>query len=405
MLPLRIALRYLFARKSHNAVNIISIVAVAGVAVATMATISVLSVFNGFANLASGRLNLIDPELKAAPVEGKVMARADSLAAKVAELDMVAAAVATLDDQALAVMGEAQMPLTIKGVGEGYEQVAAIDSAMIDGDFALSDAYGYPAMSLSVGAAIELGVHPDPFNPIGIYAPRRVGRISSANAMSAFVTDSILVAGVWQVEQSDYDASLAIVGLDRARRLFGYDSGEASAIEIALKPGSGMREARSAIGELLGPSWKVMTRAEQQYASFRMIAIEKWITFVMLAFILMIASFNVVSTLSMLIIEKRDNLATLRSLGATGGMIGAIFFWEGWLISMLGGIIGIILGVGLCLVQQTFGLIRLHGDPTTLSITAYPVEVAGGDILAVTILVAAVGALVGLIAARLARRR
>lgn len=405
MLSLRIALRYLFARKSHNAVNIISIVAVAGVAVATMATICVLSVFNGFASLVSGRLSVIDPELKAVPVAGKVIEGADSLAGLLGALPDVGAAVATLDDQALAIAGDTQMPLTVKGVGEGYEQVAGIDSAIIDGSFALSDPYGYPAMALSIGAAVALGVHPDPFNPVAVYAPRRVGRISAANAMSAFVTDSILVAGVWQVEQTDYDASTAIIPLDRARRLFGYDRCEASAIEIALAPGVSVGEGCRSVASALGPGWNVLTRAEQQTASFRMIAVEKWITFVMLAFILIIASFNVVSTLSMLIIEKRANLITLRSLGATPGAIGSIFFWEGWLISMLGGVIGVILGVALCIIQQTFGLIRLHGDPDSLSLSAYPVEVAPADIVAVTLLVAAVGAFVGLIAARLARRQ
>lgn len=377
----------------------------AGVAVATLATVCVLSVFNGFASLASGRLSLIDPELKAVRADGRVFASADSLAALLVAGEgsrLIAACTPTLEEQALAIFDGEQLPLTVKGVADGYEQTVAIDSAVIDGVFALEDDYGYPAMALSVGAAVSLGGHPDPFNPIGLFAPRRKGRINGALPMNAFRSDSLLVAGVWQVEQSDYDASMAIIGLDRARRLFDYTSGEASALEIAVAPGIDVENVRSYVRKALGPDWKVMTRREQQTESFRMIAIEKWITFLMLAFIVVIASFNVVSTLSMLIIEKRDNLQTLRSLGATSAAIGSIFFWEGWLISMVGGVSGIISGVALCLLQQHFGFIRLNGDPTKLNIVAYPVEVAGSDIFIVAGLLAVVGAMVGLIASRLA---
>ncbi|MDE6588114.1 MAG: FtsX-like permease family protein [Paramuribaculum sp.] len=407
MLPLRIALRYLFSRKSHNAVNIISIVAVAGVTVATLATVCVLSVFNGFAGLASGRLSLIDPELKALPVEGKVIGGADSIASALVSgptSRYVAAAVPTLEEQALVIRGEAQMPVTLKGVADGYEEVCSVDSAVIDGVFAVEDPYGYPAMALSVGAAIELGARPDAYNPVAVYAPRRRGRISAANAMNSFRTDSMLVAGVWQVEQAEYDAAFAITGIERARRLFDYTSGEASAIEIAVRPSESLAEARKAIAAALGPQWRVLTREEQQTASFRMIAVEKWITFLMLAFIVLIASFNVVSTLTMLIIEKRDNMATLRAMGATPHTTSAIFFWEGWLISVLGGAAGIVIGVALCLAQQYLGWIRLNGDPTKLTVSAYPVEVHIGDLVVVALLVVLVGTLVGAIAGRLSRR-
>lgn len=407
MLPLRIALRYLFSRKSHNAVNIISIVAVAGVTVATLATVCVLSVFNGFAGLAAGRLNLIDPELKAVPAAGKVVAGADSTASALMSgpaSRYVALAVPTLEEQALIIRGESQLPVTLKGVGDGYDEVCSVDSAIIDGVFALEDPYGYPAMALSVGAAIDLGARPDAYNPVAVYAPRRRGRISAANAMNSFRTDSMLVAGVWQVEQAEYDAAYALTSLLRARRLFDYTSGEASAIEMVLRPSESLAEARKAIAAALGPQWRVLTRDEQHTASFRMIAVEKWITFLMLAFIVLIASFNVVSTLSMLIIEKRDNMATLRALGAAPRTISSIFFWEGWLISILGGVAGIVIGVALCLAQQHFGLIRLNGDPTKLTVSAYPVEVHAGDLAVVALLVILVGTLVGAIAARLSRR-
>ena len=352
-------------------------------------------------------MSLIDPTLKAVRADSHVFPSADSIALALetnrVSAQFVSRAVPTLEAEALAICDGNQLPVTLKGVGDGYEEIAAIESAIIDGTFAIADEYGYPAIALSIGAAVDLGARPDPFNPIGIYAPRRKGRISAAAPMNAFRSDSMLVAGVWQVEQSDYDASMAITGIDRARRLFDYLSGEASAIEIGLTPGANVNDAREAIKSVLGADWHVLTRREQQSQSFRMIAVEKWITFLMLTFILIIASFNVVSTLSMLIIEKRDNMNTLRALGATSRTLGAIFFWEGWLISMVGGITGLAGGLILCLAQQHLGLIRLNGDPTRLNVVAYPVEVAWPDLLIVTLLVAAVGALVGFIASRLAR--
>lgn len=376
-------------------------------AVATLATVCVLSVFNGFASLASGRMNLIDPDLKAVRADGGVAAGADSIAAALASADagrFIESLSPTLEEQALAISGDVQLPVTIRGVGEDYEYVTRIDSAIIDGIFALEDEYGYPATAISVGAAIELQAHPDPFNPIGLYAPRRIGRLTGGSPLNAFRSDSMLVAGVWQTEQNDYDASMAIVSIDRARRLFDYRRGEASSIDIKLHPGADASQARKTIADTLGDGWKVLTREEQHTESYRMIAVEKWISFLMLAFILIIASFNVVSTLSMLIIEKRDNLRTLRALGATPRMAGAIFFWEGWLISMVGGVAGTIVGIGLCMAQQHLGLIRLHGDPTKLNLAAYPVKVAGSDIVVVAVLVALTGAIVGYIASRLARK-
>ncbi|MDE6826142.1 MAG: ABC transporter permease, partial [Paramuribaculum sp.] len=298
MLSLRIALRYLFSRKSHNAVNIISIISIAGVAVATMAIVCVLSVFNGFKEIASGRLSLINPELKAIPERGKVIAGADSLARIVTDMEDVALAVPTLSEQALAIFRGSQLPVVLKGVSERYGEVVAIDSTMIDGEFMLKDPYGYPTGALSVGAAITLGARPNPYEPVALFAPRRVGRINPTSPIGAFRTDSVLVSGVWQIEQADIDEAGAIVSIETARDLFDYTDNEASAIEIALHPGTDTGTAKKEIaGRLKG--WKILDRQEQQESSFRMISIEKWITFLMLAFILVIASFNVVSTLSM----------------------------------------------------------------------------------------------------------
>lgn len=403
MLSLCIALRYLFSRKSHNAVNIISIISIAGVAVATMAIVCVLSVFNGFKEIAAGRLSLINPELKAVPEQGKVIAGADSLARMVTDMEDVALAVPTLSEQALASFRGTQLPVVLTGVTDRYREVVKIDSTIIDGEFILMDPYGYRAGALSVGAAITLGARPNPYEPVALFAPRRVGRINPASPIGAFRSDSVLVSGVWQIEQADIDEAGAIVSLETARDLFDYTDGEASAIEIALHPGTDTGAAKKEIAARL-KGWKILDRQEQQESSFRMIAIEKWITFLMLAFILVIASFNVVSTLSMLIIEKRADMATLRSLGAERGMTSRIFLWEGWLISMVGGLAGIVTGTALCLGQQKWGWLKLNGDPTQLTITAYPVAAEWSDIAIVFALVAVVGLLIGGIAAALARR-
>ena len=397
MLTLRIALRYLFSKKSHNAVNVISVISMAGVAVATMAMVCVLSVFNGFADLAYGRLSMVDPQIKIEPVSGKVIANGDSIAGIVSSLPSVAKAVATVSDQALAMFGNRQMAVTIHGVPEGYAGVTDVERAVIDGMYLLDDGERLYA-TLSVGVAIRLGVRPGMEREMALYVPRRVGNINPANPMAAFRADSLTVAAVYEVEESDHDASTVLVPVEVARNLLDYTT-ESSAVEVALIPGADEKQAVEELRSLLGPDFVVKNRLEQESSSFKMISVEKWITFVMLAFILVIASFNVIYTLSMLIIEKSDNMLTLRSLGATAAMVRGIFMWEGWLVSMVGGLSGIVLGVVLCLAQQYGGFIKLGGDPSQLSISEYPVRVAFPDLLAVIAVVVVVGLVISMVTA------
>ncbi len=403
MLSLRIALRYLFSRKSHNSVNIISIISIAGVAVATMAIVCVLSVFNGFSGLAAGRLSAISPDIRILPAKGKVMTGADSLASRLDTLGCVSLAVPTLSEQALAIFRNAQLPVRVTGVTDGYSKVVSIDSAVIDGSFMLHEPYGYPTAAVSIGAAMSLATRPNAYEPLALYAPKRVGRINPAAPMSAFSADSVLVSAVWQTEEADIDAASIIVPMEIARNLFDYTGSEASSIEVALTPGADPVAAKKQIAAL-APDTIVLTRPEQYDSSFKMISVEKWITFLMLAFILLIAAFNVVSTLSMMIIEKRNDMRTLMKLGARRSMIGRIFLWEGWLISVTGGAAGIIIGLALCAAQQYGGFIKLNGDPTQLTISSYPVVVQASDILVVAALVMAVGLIVGSIASALSRR-
>lgn len=390
MVALRIALRYLFSKKTHNAVNIISVISLAGVAVATMAIVCVLSVFNGFTDLASAHLSRLDPDLKITPVQGKTIANADSLMSEISHLFPSEAVfiMPTIEEQALAIYDTRQMPVTIKGVAQNYDSVSQLRDIIIDGQFLLHDPVADYA-TLSVGTAVTLQASPHYYQYLGIYTPRRTGRVNPANPMTAFRSDSLIVGGVYQVEQSEYDTDMIIIPIENARQLLDYDT-EATALELKFN-GTPPPDAIATLQAAIGDKYIIKNRIQQQEQSFRMIEIEKWITFLMLAFILIIASFNIISTLSMLVIEKQDNIATLVSLGASQSTISRIFMLEGWLISTLGGAIGIVLGTVLTLAQQWGGFIKLNGDPAAMSIDTYPVRLEIADLLIVMALVIIIG--------------
>lgn len=403
MLALRIALRYLFAKKSHSAVNVISVISTAGIAVAAMAMVCVMSVFNGFTDLASSRLSAIDPDVKVTPREGKTFDAADSLAAAVGALPGVRSVAPVLSERALAIHDGAQMPVSVKGVPDGYGSVSAIGSLVIDGVMLDSPADAPDPTrayaTLSVGAAISTGARPSMESPLLLTVPRRVGRINPAFPLGAFSTDTLMVSGVYQTNQSDYDEDLVLIPLATARHLFDYPT-QASALEIALEHDADPGRVLSSISEAVGPGFLVADRLRQQEASFRMIEIEKWITFLMLLFVLVMASFNILSTMSMLIIEKEDNLRVLRSLGASQSLLRRIFLDEGFLIAAIGGIVGILLGVILCLGQQHWGFITLAGDHDMMSVVAYPCRLAVTDVLMTAAVVALIGLAAGFISSR-----
>lgn len=403
MVSLRIAIRYLFSKKTHNAVNVISLISLAGVAVATMAIVCVLSVFNGFSDLSAAHLSLLDPDLKITPLEGKSISSVDSLIYEIEQIDGVDVAIPTIEEQALAIYGDRQMPVMIKGVPSEYENTTDIKSIVIDGDFCLTDSIASYA-TLSVGAAIGLGATPSFYRYLGIYMPKREGRVNVANPMTAFRSDSLIVAAVYQVAQAEYDTDMVILPFENAARLLDYDD-EATAIEVKLKSSVNLSKVATQMQTILGDGFVVKDRLRQQEQSFRMIEIEKWITFLMLAFILIIASFNIISTLSMLVIEKSENIYTLHSLGATSTMISRIFMLEGWLISIVGGIAGIIIGVILTLAQQWGGFIKLSGDPSALSIDHYPVRLDVMDLFVVMGLVIVIGFFTAQITALFTRKK
>ena len=404
LLSLRIALRYLVARKSHNAVNVIAAIAVGGVAVAVAAMVAVLSIYNGFDELARKRLSRLDAELQVTRADGRMIEYADSVVDAVETVAGVCDAMPVIEERALMVMGNAQMPVIIKGVPRGYsELIAPLDSLIIDGHYDTQSTTGMDAGQVSVGVANNMLIIPAAVPVVDLYMPRRYGRINPANPMAAFTQAQVMVSGVFQVDQGDIDSDHVIVPLNTARILMDTDEG-ATAVELSVDKGHSVDKVRDELRRKLGPEWLVKNRMEQRSEVFRMVSVEKWVTFMMLIFVLAIAMFNIVSTLSLLIIEKRDNMQTLRALGSTRRQVGSVFAWQGFLTTVAGGVLGIVIGVALALMQQYLHIIKLGGNGTNTVIDYYPVRVDFMDILAVMAAVVVTGALMAGLARVLARR-
>lgn len=391
MPTIKIALRYLFSKKSHRAVNIISAISIAGVAVATAAIVIVLSVFNGFSRLSAEQLSKIDADFKLVPIEGKTIASADSLANAIMGIADIAKASPVIEERAMLVSQHASIPVAFKAIPDDYHSVVNLDSILIDGVF-LNDFDSTACLQISVGVANRTGLRPGINNSAEIYVPRRKGRINPANPTRSLRNERMIVSGVVEVERAELDNDLIFIPLESARRLLDYDN-EATSIEISCQPQAKTTDVKKAIDKLTSGRLALLDRQTQQADSFRMIAIEKWITFMMLLFILVIASFNIISTLSLLIIEKRNDMNILRAMGASRSSVRRIFAWQGFLITLIGGATGIVAGIILSLIQQHFGLIKLAGDPNALVISVYPIAVEFNDVLIVLISVVAVGLL------------
>lgn len=425
-LSARIAARYLCAGKSHSAVTAISAVSIVGIAVATAAIVCVLSVFNGFQGILTEKLDTLSPEVLVTPAAGKTFADTDSIVDAVRKERDVAVATPVVTDNALVICAGREMPVLLKGVvASEYPRVTSIRQITLEGgrfatvdstslasrrvyDEDVGDYIEMPAepryaADISIGVASSMGTVPGGEGLL-VFAPRRTGHVNTANLAASFMRDSLQVAGVFQAQQNDYDANYVITDIDLARTIFQYDR-ECTGVEIKCKPGADASAVAARLAQSLGPKAVVRDRLQQQSLNFRMIQIEKWVSFLLLAFILIVASFNIISTMSMLILDKQSSLGSLHALGASRRRIGAIFAWESAYVTAIGCGAGILLGVGLCLLQQHFGLIRLAGDPTTLVIKAYPVQVEYSDLLIVCIPVILIGAATGWISARFARSR
>ena len=385
--PFFIARRYLFSKKSTHAINVISGISVVGVAIATMALVVTLSVFNGFHDLVASFFTSFDPQLKITPVEGKSVAADDPVLTQIRQLPQIEVATECVEDQALAIYKSRQMMVMIKGVDDNFDQLTHIKEILIgEGDFCLHAAdMDYGILGIRLAEQLATGYSYD--QPLHIYAPRREGQFDLTNPTEAFEEDDLYSPGVlFNVRQAKYDKNYIITSIAFARRLFD-QQGMLTSLELRLKPGSNFERTKSEIKQLCGDRFTVKDRFEQQDDTFKIMKIEKFIAYIFLTFILMVACFNIIGSLSMLIIDKKDDVVTLRNLGADDKQITRIFLFEGRMISAIGAVIGIIIGLLLCWLQQRFGLVALGSSSGSFVINAYPVSVHPEDIVLIFITV------------------
>lgn len=391
--PFYIAKRYLFSKKSHNAINVISAVSVCGVALATLALVCTLSVFNGFQDLVATMFTAFDPELKITAVSGKVFDGQDERIQSLRQLPEIEVFSESLEDNAMVQYKGRQAMVVVKGVEDNFDRLTPIDSILYGrGELVLHDEvvdYAIPGIELVsvLGTGIRF------LDPLEVFAPKRGSRINVASPASSFNSDYLHSSGlVFAVNQQKYDASYILTSLAFARNLFQYDT-EVSSVDLKLKEGSNIYKVQENISQLLGEDFRVLNRYEQQADTFRIMEVEKLISYLFLSFILLIACFNVIGSLSMLIIDKRADVVTLRNLGANDGLITKIFLFEGCLISFLGALVGVVLGLTLCFIQQEFGIITLGGGSSAgaFVVDAYPVSVHWVDVLLILITVLVVG--------------
>ena len=390
--PFFIARRYVFSKKSTNAINVISAISVVGVAVGTMALVIVLSVFNGFHDLVASFFTNFDPQIELVPTQGKTAPADDPVLDQVRKMPEVSVHTDVLEDQGLAVYGDRQQMVTVMGVDDNFTQLTNIGDILYgDGEFSLQAAnlfYAIPgirlAQDMGLGARFE--------GYLKLYAPVRRGQITDHEDPSdGFVVDSLISPGVvFAVNQAKYDRDHVICSIGFARRLFDQD-GMLSSLQIRLKPGSDLGAVKKQMREIVGSKYRVLDRFEQQSDTFNIMQIEKVLAYVFLTFILMVACFNIISSLSMLIIDKKADAATLRNLGATDRQIRSIFLFEGRIISAIGAVVGILLGLLLCWLQQEFGLVHMGDSAGSFVVNAYPVSVHYDDVAIVFVTVLLIG--------------
>ena len=390
--PFFIARRYVFSKKSTNAINVISAISVVGVAVGTMALVIVLSVFNGFHDLVASFFTNFDPQIELVPTQGKTAPADDPVLDQVRKMPEVSVHTDVLEDQGLAVYGDRQQMVTVMGVDDNFTQLTNIGDILYgDGEFTLQAAnlfYAIPGIRLAQD--MGLGARFDGY--LKLYAPVRRGQITDLEDPSdGFVVDSLISPGVvFAVNQAKYDRDHVICSIGFARRLFDQD-GMLSSLQIRLKPGSDLGAVKKQMREIVGSKYRVLDRFEQQSDTFNIMQIEKVLAYVFLTFILMVACFNIISSLSMLIIDKKADAATLRNLGATDRQIRSIFLFEGRIISAIGAVVGILLGLLLCWLQQEFGLVHMGDSAGSFVVNAYPVSVHYDDVAIVFVTVLLIG--------------
>lgn len=389
--PFFIARRYLFSKKSTHVINVISSISVIGVAVATMALVIVLSVFNGFHDLVASLFTSFDPQLKVVPVEGKTAPSDDPILTQIRLLPEVDVATETVEDQALAIYQGKQAMVKIKGVEDNFSELSHITDILYgDGTYSLHAAnLEYGILGIRLAQTMGIGAQWDGY--LKIYAPKKEGQLDLSNPGEGFVADSLNSPGVlFSVRQSKYDKNYIVTSIAFARNLFG-QQGMLSDLEIRLKEGSNLNAVKAEMQKIAGTKYKVLDRFEQQEDTFKIMSIEKLMAYFFLTFILVVACFNIIGSLSMLIIDKKNDVVTLRNLGANDKQITRVFLFEGRMIAVIGAVIGIGLGLLLCLLQQQYGFVRLGESEGSFIVDAYPVSVHYTDVAIIFVTVIAVG--------------
>ena len=397
-----IALRYLFAKKSHNVINLISAISAIGMAIGTAALIIILSVYNGFDMLIKSMMSNVEPDLLITPAAGKTFVPEGDVYDWIAEQESVLNMCCVLEEEVFIKYADKQSIAKAKGVDWVYEEETPLKNQMTKGIFSLHRG-DVPLSCVGAELASNLGLEPRFLTPIEIYFPSRTRRISTSNPASSLEFIKVWPSGVFQAG-SEIDKQLLIIPIEKMRELLEYEN-EVSAVELRLQEGTGNQELRriqSEIEERLGDGFKVKDRFQQNESLYRMMKYEKIAIYMILIFVIIIIAFNIFGSLSMLIIEKRTDIKTLRCLGTPERTIRRIFVLEGWMISLIGLAVGLIIGIGFALAQQYFGFIKMPGH---FIVQAYPIVISWIDVLLVTGGVAVIGYLIALLPVSILSKR
>jgi lipoprotein-releasing system permease protein len=384
--PFFISKRYLIAKKSHSAINIISIISMTGVAVGAMALVVVLSVFNGFDKVIKSLFNSFDPDVKITLVEGKTFVPDSAKYVRLKQVQGIKAIAEVVEENALVQYRDKQYIAVIKGVSDNFTQVSGVDKMITEGKFVLKNGI-LPYAVIGQGVAYFLSVGIGLADPLVVYMPRRTADISY-NPEEAFVKKYFTPSGIFSIEQ-DFDAKYILISIDFARKLLEYDR-QVTALEIKLANNANTEKVQKELAKIMGSNFSIKNRYQQQELFYKIMKSEKWAIFFILSFILIVASFNIIGSLTMLIIDKKKDISTLNNLGADWKTIRRIFLYEGIYVSLIGAVLGILLGMAICWLQIRYGFVKLQGMGTFV-IDSYPVKIVASDIFLVLLMVMLIG--------------
>lgn len=395
---LKIAWRYLFAKKQYNAIHIISGISAAAIGVVTAAMVCVLSIMNGFGVIVEQMFSQFDPDIRIEAVNGKSFNDSGSKFESLRQLDGIELISQRIEETALLQFEGKQMPVRLYGVDSTFATLTHIEEIITGGHYEVHDG-AFDRAVLGQGLAWHIGIGAQFINPLYLYVPKRTEKVNMLRPDQAFNEEVCFIAGTFAVQQAKYDDEVMLVDIDLTRRLLEYEETEVSSLLIKVQSTSHIKHVEKEVQHLLGDKYKVLNRYEQQADFFRILRVEKLLTTLLLVFILLIASFNIIGSLSMLIIDKQSDIQTLSHLGASSSLIRRIFLFEGWLISTIGAMIGLVIGLAICLIQEHVGILKL-GSGTEYIISAYPVAVQAADIFLVAVVVLCLGFLAAWIPAK-----